>query len=71
MIPKARKVRKHDLGLVSVPCTADEFGRYDAPVVSTAHREFRDAAPYSKARLVVDTRNMLPKRGNTPTLVRA
>ena len=36
-----------------------------------AHREFRNPALYAKARLVVDTRNMLPKRGDRPTLVRA
>ena len=36
-----------------------------------AHREFRNPPPYAKATLVVDTRNMLPKRGDRPTLVRA
>jgi UDP-N-acetyl-D-glucosamine dehydrogenase len=70
-IPKARKVRKHDLGLVSVPCTADEFGRYDALVVSTAHREFRDAALYAKARLVVDARNVVASSNGNPHVVRA
>jgi len=70
-IPKARKVRKHDLGLMSVPCTADEFGRYDALVVSTAHREFRDAALYAKVRLVVDARNVVASSNGNPHVVRA
>jgi hypothetical protein len=34
-------------------------------------REFRNQAPYAKARLGVDTRIMLPKRADRPTLVRA
>jgi UDP-N-acetyl-D-glucosamine dehydrogenase len=59
-IPKARKVRRHDLGLRSVPCTPEEFAQYDALVVSTAHREFCDAALYAKAKLVIDTRNAVP-----------
>jgi UDP-N-acetyl-D-glucosamine dehydrogenase len=60
-VPVARKGRKHDLGLESVPCTADEFARYDAIVVSTAHAAFKDTSLYSKARLVIDTRNILPR----------
>ena len=56
-----------------ISATSD-FGRlpeYDTLVVSAAHREFRNPAIYAKARLVVDTWNMLPKRGDRPTLVRA
>jgi hypothetical protein len=34
-------------------------------------REFQNPAPYGKARLVVDTRDLLPKRRDRPTLVRA
>jgi UDP-N-acetyl-D-glucosamine dehydrogenase len=58
-IPVARKVRKYDLQMSSVPCSADEFGRYDAIVVSTAHSQFREPALYSKAKLVVDARNAI------------
>jgi UDP-N-acetyl-D-glucosamine dehydrogenase len=70
-IPKAKKVRKHNLGLESVPCTAEEFGKYDALVVSTAHREFRIPALYAKVKLVVDTRNILPNGIGATTVVRA
>ena len=34
--PVARPGRKHDIGMTSVPCTADAFAGYDAVVVSTA-----------------------------------
>jgi UDP-N-acetyl-D-glucosamine dehydrogenase len=57
--PVARKVRKHDLGLSSVPCTAEEFATHDAVIVSTAHDAFKDPALYAGVRLVVDTRNLV------------
>jgi UDP-N-acetyl-D-glucosamine dehydrogenase len=60
-VPVARPGRKHDLGLASVPCTAEEFGRYDALVVSTPHTPFKDPALYAKARVVVDARNIVPR----------
>jgi len=50
--PKARKGRKHDVGLESIP-------HYDAVVVSTAHDQFRDPALYRDVRLVVDARNLM------------
>ena len=58
-IPEARRGRKHDLGLKSVPCTADEFAKYDVVLVSTPHSAFKDASLYGKAKLVVDTRNIV------------
>jgi UDP-N-acetyl-D-glucosamine dehydrogenase len=65
--PAARRGRKHDLGLASVPCDAETFARYDAIVVSTAHDCFRDPALYERAKLVVDTRNavapIVPAKG--------
>ncbi len=57
--PAARPVRKHDLALRSVPCTAEAFATYDALVISTAHDAFKEAALYRKVRLVVDTRNAI------------
>lgn len=65
--PVARKTRKHDLGLKSVPCTAEAFGAFDAVVVSTAHEAFKDAGLYARAKLVVDTRNLVaPLFAGTP-----
>jgi len=74
-IPVARAGREHDIGLSSVPCTADEFARHDAIVVSTAHSDFRDPALFARARLVVDTRNLVASvglpAGSGPEVVRA
>jgi UDP-N-acetyl-D-glucosamine dehydrogenase len=63
--PVARKGRHHDLSaLRSVPVDPEVFGRYDAIVLATAHDAFKDAALYRKAKLVVDTRNVVaPTQG--------
>jgi UDP-N-acetyl-D-glucosamine dehydrogenase len=60
MVPVMRPSRKYDLGMKSVPCTPEEFGRYDAVLVSTPHSAFRDAALYRDCKLVIDTRNIVP-----------
>jgi len=72
-VPVARKGRKHDFGLASVPCTAEEFAKYDAILVSTAHSVFKDQSLYADARLVIDTRNIVhPAKDSTrPRVVRA
>lgn len=59
-VPVTRRGRKHDLRLSSVPCSAEEFSSYDAIVVSTAHRQFRDPELYRSVDLVVDTRHIVP-----------
>jgi UDP-N-acetyl-D-glucosamine dehydrogenase len=60
-VPRARRGRKHDLGLQSIPCTAEAIGAYDAVVVSTPHAQFRGRALWSKVRLAIDTRNIVPR----------
>ena len=60
-VPAARRGRKHDLRLQSVPCTADEFAKYDAVLVSTAHRQFKEPSLYERVKLVIDTRNIVPR----------
>jgi UDP-N-acetyl-D-glucosamine dehydrogenase len=62
-IPAARPGREHDIGLSSVPCSAEEFARHDVLVISTPHSDFRDAALYRDTRLVVDTRNLMAPLG--------
>jgi UDP-N-acetyl-D-glucosamine dehydrogenase len=57
--PIARKGRKHDLGLSSVPCKPEVFAAYDAVVVATAHDAFKDRSLYRDVCLMVDTRNMV------------
>ena len=72
--PEARKGRRHQVSLKSVPCTPETFARYDALVVSTAHDAFRSAALYEGCRLVVDTRNAVAPlfaRGGGPRIVKA
>ena len=72
--PAARKTRKHDLRLSSVPCDADTFSRYDALVVSTAHDLFRKPDLFRKVGLVIDTRNMVAPlfpEGGGPRIVKA
>src|SRR2546428_12333809 len=71
-IPVTRRARRHDLGLRSVPCTAEEFARYDAVVISTPHRLLKDPRLYREVRIVVDTRNIVPPEALTSgTLCRA
>ncbi len=70
-IPAARKGRRHRLDLKSVPCSAEEFGKYDALVISTAHSQFLDPELYRKASLVVDTRNALHLDFTPPVVVKA
>jgi UDP-N-acetyl-D-glucosamine dehydrogenase len=69
-VPVARRGRKHDLRLESVPCTAEEFARYDAVLVATPHTLFKNPALWSKVRLAIDTRNIVPRDARLP-LVRA
>lgn len=67
--PRARAGRRHDIGLVSVPLTAEEFGRHDCLLLATAHGDFADPSLYAQARLVVDTRNVV-RPGWGPRVVR-
>jgi UDP-N-acetyl-D-glucosamine dehydrogenase len=67
-LPKARRGRKHDLGLESVPCTAEEFGRYDAVLVATPHTPFRNPALWANVRLAIDTRNIVPREARLPVV---
>ncbi|HEX7192248.1 MAG TPA: nucleotide sugar dehydrogenase [Thermoanaerobaculia bacterium] len=66
-IARTRRGRKRDLELESVPCRAETLSKYDAIVVATAHDEFKDAALYAGAKLVIDTRNIVP-RGAAPVV---
>ena len=56
-IPVPHPGRKHALTDPSVPLTAEEFAKYDAVVLSTAHAQFKDPALYAGVRLLCDTRN--------------
>ena len=60
-VPVARRGRKHDINLSSVPCTPEEFANYDAVLISTAHSQFAETDLYKSAKLVIDTRNIVPR----------
>ncbi|HYS52868.1 MAG TPA: nucleotide sugar dehydrogenase [Thermoanaerobaculia bacterium] len=72
-IPVARKVRKHDLQLESIPCSAEAFEEFDAVVIATAHSQFHDRNLYRRTKLVIDTRNIVPSpaAGDAYRLVKA
>ena len=57
--PATHRTRKYDLGLKSVPCTAEAFGAHDAVVVSTAHDAFKHPGLWGGVKLAVDTRNLV------------
>jgi len=63
--PEARKGRKHDLSLRSIPVSAEAFRGYDAVLVATAHQEFKDPTLYRHVSLVVDTRNVVKANPET------
>ena len=72
--PVTHPTRRHDLGLASVPCDAATFASYDAVVVATAHDLFKKPDLFRRARLVVDTRNLvgpLFPDGDGPPVVKA
>jgi UDP-N-acetyl-D-glucosamine dehydrogenase len=70
--PKARHGRKHKLELSSIPCTAEAFADFDAVVLSTGHKQFKDPALYANVGIVVDSRNVVKlPAGSKAALVRA
>ncbi|MBY0307797.1 MAG: nucleotide sugar dehydrogenase [Phycisphaerales bacterium] len=58
-VPQTKPVRKHDLGKVSVPFTAENLRKYDMVLISTNHKAFDYAMLAREAKLVVDTRNAM------------
>ena len=67
--PVARQGRHHNVGLESIPCSAEAFAGYDAVVVSTGHKPFRDASLYAGVKLLVDTRNIVAQSALPATRV--
>jgi UDP-N-acetyl-D-glucosamine dehydrogenase len=56
-IPVLPKVRKHDLGLASVPLTEDLLAGMDAVLIATDHSDVDYRWVVAHSRLVIDTRN--------------
>ncbi|TVQ63166.1 MAG: nucleotide sugar dehydrogenase [Phycisphaerales bacterium] len=58
-IPKAPKVRRHNIQLESVPLNADTLAGYDAVLISTNHSAYDWQLVADHAQLIVDTRNAM------------
>lgn len=56
-IPKTHRGREHDLGMKSVPISADRLKRYDAVLISTDHSSYDYDMIVRNSKLVVDSRN--------------
>ena len=48
-----------------MPCTSEEFAKYDAVLVSTPHSAFKNPALYASVKLAIDTRNIIAPNGST------
>ncbi|HXH48056.1 MAG TPA: nucleotide sugar dehydrogenase [Terriglobia bacterium] len=58
---RLHKMRQYDLGLESVPLTADSLSGYDAVLIATDHSSYDYEFIAANAQLVVDTRNATGK----------
>lgn len=65
-VPHSRPVRRHDLGMTSQELSPSGIQSYDAIVIATDHRAFDWSLVAENARLIVDTRNAIPRSGQTP-----
>jgi UDP-N-acetyl-D-glucosamine dehydrogenase len=59
--PHIPSLELDDEGHAAVPWSAEEVAAADCVVMLTAHREFLDEPHWDDARLVVDTRNVVPR----------
>lgn len=57
--PRTHKMRKHDLGMVSVALTPENLASYDAVLISTNHSVYDYELISKHSRLIVDTRNAM------------
>jgi len=64
-VPRLPRTRHHDLGLVSVPLSAESVSSYDAVVLVTDHSAFPYQMIHEAARLIVDGRDAFRRRGFT------
>jgi UDP-N-acetyl-D-glucosamine dehydrogenase len=58
-IPATHKMRRHDLGMTSVPLTAESLASYDCVLIATHHSAYDWQFIADHAQLIVDTRNAL------------
>ncbi len=70
-VPRLHKMRRHDLALASVPLDEDIVSGCDAVVIVTDHDAVDYSLVFSRARLLLDTRNVSGKRNLPGPVVRA
>jgi UDP-N-acetyl-D-glucosamine dehydrogenase len=61
---RTKRTRKYHFELHSVAIDADTFAGFDAIVVATEHKEFKQRALFEHARIVVDCRNLIAEIGD-------
>jgi UDP-N-acetyl-D-glucosamine dehydrogenase len=69
-VPRTHKMRRHDLGLSSVPLSLETLQRYDCVIIITHHDAYNWQTVADNARLIVDPRIWLASRGTAGTLSR-
>jgi len=70
-VPKLHKMRRHDLALESVALDQEALSRFDAAVIVTDHDTVDYPLVFSRAALIIDTRNIAGKRKLSGPVVRA
>src|SRR5205807_1616551 len=71
-VPATHRMRRHDLGMHSVPLTPQSLASYDCVLISTNHAAYDWQLIADHAKLVVDTRGSLRQvRGKRDHIVQA
>jgi len=70
-VPKLHKMRRHDLAFASVGLDEEALSQSDAVVIVTDHDAVDYPLVFSRAALVLDTRNVGGKRNLSGTVVKA
>lgn len=60
-VPATHKMRKHDLGMKSVPLTPEALASYDAVLIATHHAAYDWQIVADHAKLIIDTRNAMKR----------
>lgn len=71
-IPKLPETRKYKFDMESVPLTPENIASYDAVLITTDHSVYDYEMIEKNAKLIIDTRNALKKKGiNNGKIVKA
>jgi UDP-N-acetyl-D-glucosamine dehydrogenase len=58
-VPETHRMRKHDLGMKSVPLSGESLASYDCVLISTNHTVYDWQMIADRSRLIIDTRNAM------------